>query len=196
MKQRKEDRRSQRTNRLVSSAMTELLFEKRYEAITVQDLLDRANIGRSTFYAHYFDKEDVLASMLEQLLETLRKPLSHGEAGEGIIPSLELFRFVYQHPHQQHFQAMWRGQAGEMFWEATRRALNRIIEQALVADRAEKGPTLMPLEVVSEYLSGAFLNLMKWWIAADMPYTPEEMDKIFQRLALRGVWGAIEEGRE
>jgi hypothetical protein len=50
VKQDKQDRRSQRTRRLVSSAMTELLREKRYDAITVQDLLDRAGIGRSTFY--------------------------------------------------------------------------------------------------------------------------------------------------
>lgn len=62
MKQDKQDRRSQRTRRLVSSAMTELLREKRYDAITVQDLLDRAGIGRSTFYTHYFDKEAISRS--------------------------------------------------------------------------------------------------------------------------------------
>lgn len=65
MKQDKQDRRSQRTHRLVISAMLELMAEKTYDAITVQDLLDRANIGRSTFYSHYFDKEDVLASVAE-----------------------------------------------------------------------------------------------------------------------------------
>jgi len=53
MKQDKQDRRSQRTRRQVRSAMTDLLREKRYDAITVQDLLDRADIGRSTFYAHF-----------------------------------------------------------------------------------------------------------------------------------------------
>ena len=63
MKEDKQDRRSQRTRHLVNSAMLELLFEKHYDTITVQDILDRANIGRSTFYAHYFDKEDVLTSM-------------------------------------------------------------------------------------------------------------------------------------
>ncbi len=62
--------------------MIELLREKRYDAITVQDLLDRAGIGRSTFYTHYFDKEDVLASVSEQMLELFRKPLSHRDAGD------------------------------------------------------------------------------------------------------------------
>ena len=116
MKKQKQDRRSQRTRRLVISAMMELLSEKRYDAITVQDLLDRADIGRSTFYAHYFDKEDVLASLVEQMLETLSQELFHRDAGQSIVPSLELFRHVYQ--HDQHFQAMLRGHAGEALWEA------------------------------------------------------------------------------
>ncbi len=71
MKQQKTDRRSQRTYRLVSSAFAELVVEKPYDEILVQDILDRANIGRTTFYAHYFDKEDVLNSIIEQELERL-----------------------------------------------------------------------------------------------------------------------------
>src|SRR5579859_2938825 len=64
VKQQKADRRSQRTHHLVSSAFAELLVEKPYEEILVQDILDRADIGRTTFYAHYFDKEDVLNSIV------------------------------------------------------------------------------------------------------------------------------------
>jgi AcrR family transcriptional regulator len=63
VKQHKQDRRSQRTYHLVTTALLALLAEKRYEAITVQDILERANIGRSTFYSHYYDKEDVLQSI-------------------------------------------------------------------------------------------------------------------------------------
>src|SRR5260221_2026521 len=64
VKQQKTDRRSQRTYRLVSSAFAELVVEKPYEEILVQDILDRADIGRTTFYAHYFDKEQVLKSVV------------------------------------------------------------------------------------------------------------------------------------
>src|SRR5581483_1596496 len=68
VKQQKADRRSQRTYRLVSSAFAELIVEKPYDKILVQDILDRAGIGRTTFYAHYFDKEDVLNNIVEQEL--------------------------------------------------------------------------------------------------------------------------------
>lgn len=64
MRQDKQDRRSQRTRRLISSAMAELMSGKSYDAITVQDLLDRADIGRSTFYSHYFDKPTGCATRL------------------------------------------------------------------------------------------------------------------------------------
>src|SRR5690348_8611136 len=115
MKQDKQDRRSQRTRRLVNTAMLELLFEKHYETITVQDILDRAGIGRSTFYTHFFDKEDVLTSIAEQMLGTFSQQLSQRRGGE-MVPVLELFEHVQQ--HEQYFRAMLRGHTGEVFWEA------------------------------------------------------------------------------
>jgi AcrR family transcriptional regulator len=185
-KQDKQDRRSQRTRRLVSAAMIDLLREKRYDAITVQDLLDRADIGRSTFYSHYFDKQDVLASLIEQILETVRKSLCQKDAGQGIVPSLALFQLASQHQHQQ-LRAVLRGHAGEVLWETMQTALCRTIEQALSTADAERRSPSVPLALVSEYLAGAFLTLFKWWLEAEMPYPPEQMDKIFRQLALPGV---------
>jgi AcrR family transcriptional regulator len=190
VKQDKPDRRSQRTRRLVISAMLELMAEKSYDAITVQDLLDRANIGRSTFYSHYFDKEDVLASLAEQMLEMLRKPLSQRDDGQGIIPSLELFQHALQ--NQQHFRAMLRGHAREVVWDAAQASLSRTIEQTLAATLATKRSPSVPLTVMSQYLAGAFLNLLKWWLEAEMPYSPAQMDEMFQQLALPGVWATLE----
>jgi AcrR family transcriptional regulator len=192
LKQYKQDRRSQRTYHLVNTALTELLLEKRYDAITIQDILDRANIGRSTFYAHYFDKEDVLMGMAEQILEQLSKPLFHRNAGQGIIPSLELFQHVQE--HYQYFQAMERGHAGEKLWETGQVLLSKTIEQTLASTCAATGTPSVPLAVVAQYLAGAFLNLLKWWLKAEMPYSPEQMERIFQQLALPGV-GAIIEGK-
>src|SRR5262245_34264849 len=116
MKQDKRDRRSQRTRQLVLSATLDLLFERRYDEITVQDILDRANIGRSTFYTHYFDKQDVLTSIVEQQIELLSQQLGERGAEQTLIPSLELFQHVQR--HEQYFRAMLRGEAGEAFWEA------------------------------------------------------------------------------
>ena len=195
MKQDKQDRRSQRTRQLVTSALLELLSEKSYEAITIQDILDRAGIGRSTFYSHYFDKEDVHASMIEQMLKGMAQQLSERNAGREIIPSLELFQHIYQ--DRPHFQAVAGiGPAGERLWETMQTALSKIIEQTLVSAGADKNPASVPLPVMSSYLAGAFLNLLKWWVKAGMPYSPEEMNRIFRRLALPGVLEILEEKSE
>ncbi len=189
MKQDKQDRRSQRTRQLVNSAMLELLSEKGYETITIQDILDRAGIGRSTFYSHYFDKEDVHASMMEQMLEGMAQQLSKRNAGREIIPSLELFQHIYQ--DRPHFQAVaGSGPAGERLWEAMQAALSKIIKRSLTSASKDKSPAV-PLPVMSSYLAGAFLNLLKWWVKEGMPYSPEEMDQIFRQLALPGILSTL-----
>lgn len=192
MKQQKADRRSQRTHNLVSSAFAELLREKPYDEILVQDILDRAGIGRTTFYAHYFDKDDVLDSMTEQILTMFTQQIAHSTASQRIVPSLELFEHIYQSPHP-HFRALMRGRASEPLWEAMQTALSRTIEPALCTLWAEKRSPSIPLPVVSQYLAGTFLTLLKWWIAADMPYPPEQMETIFQQLALPGVQTMLKE---
>jgi AcrR family transcriptional regulator len=192
VKQQKTDRRSQRTYRLVSSAFTELLSEKSYDEILVQDILDRAGIGRTTFYAHYFDKEDVLESITGQMLSTFTNQIARSTARQRIVPSLELFEHIY-HTQNQPFRALMRSHASEPLWEAMQTALCQAIEPALSTLCAERRSPPIPVPVISEYLAGAFLTLLKWWVAADMPYPPEQMESIFQQLALPGVWNLARE---
>jgi len=191
VKQNKQDRRSQRTRSLVNSALLELLFERHYDTITIQDILDRAGIGRSTFYTHYFDKEDVLTSIAEQMLETFDQQFAHRNVEQGIIPALELFQHVQQ--NYQYFQAMLRGNTGEVLWEAAQTTLSKNIEQTLINAHTEKHPPSVPSSVTAQYLAGSFLHLMKWWVRAEMPYAPEQMERFFQQLALPGVWATIED---
>jgi AcrR family transcriptional regulator len=191
VKQDKQDRRSQRTRHLVNAALLELLFERHYDTITIQDILDRAGIGRSTFYTHYFDKEDVLTSIAQQMLETFDQQFVHRNVKQGIIPALELFQHVQQ--NYQYFQAMMRGNTGEVLWEAAQTTLSKNIEQALTNAYAEKRPPLVPWAVTAQYLAGSFLYLVKWWVRAEMPYAPEQMERFFQQLALPGIWATIED---
>ncbi len=169
MKQDKQDRRSQRTHRLVNSAMMELLFEKHYDTITVQDILDRAGIGRSTFYTHYFDKEDVLTSIAEQMLETFGQQFSQRNAEQGIVPGLELFQHVQQ--NQQYFQAMLRGHAGEVLWEAAQTALSRTIEQNSDNHHCEKTSSVNS--------SGCDLSVSGWLLSSPAEMVAQSRDAIY-----------------
>src|SRR5215472_17303062 len=95
MKTQKTHRRSERTRRLIGEALVALLLEKRYEDITVQDILDQADVGRSTFYAHYYDKEDLLTSEIERVIDVLSQHMEQApSAPTAMIPSLGLFQHV------------------------------------------------------------------------------------------------------
>jgi AcrR family transcriptional regulator len=81
---KKEDRRVQRTQRLLREALVALIREKGFEALSVQEIIDRANVGRATFYAHFDNKEDLLASGFDELRASLKErqkdALAHGAA--------------------------------------------------------------------------------------------------------------------
>jgi len=187
VKQNKQDRRSQRTRQMVLSAMSELLREKRYEAITVRDILHRADIGSSTFYTHFFDKEDVQASLMEHMLDQLIQPSARSEASDQeILPSLQLFRHFQE--HAQQLQIFSRGRRESILWEMIEITLSRSIEQTLLSRSAKKYPLAAPPAAIAHYLAGAFLSLLRWWLDADMSFSPEQMTEIFQRLVLPDRW--------
>src|SRR5438105_4881883 len=110
MRPEKSDRRSQRTRQLISDALVSLLLEQRYADLTIQDILDRANVGRSTFYAHYQDKDDLLISTIERVFAQLRD--QHDSADQGLatfLPSLALIQRI--HSHAPLYKALVRGGA-------------------------------------------------------------------------------------
>ncbi len=128
--------------------------------------------------------------MTEQALEMFTRQITQPAAGQRVVPSLELFQHVYASP-QQNFRALMRSRAGEPLWEALQAALGRAIEPALESQCAENCSPPVPLPLVAQYLAGAFLTLLHWWVAADMPYQPEQMEGIFQQLAMPGVWAML-----
>ena len=190
MKQEKQDRRSQRTRHLVISAMVELLQEKRYDDITVRNILDRANIGSSTFYAHYFDKDDVQASLLKQIFEQLLQQLLQRSGKQEVVPSLELFQHVQQ--NIQRLQVLEHSRSEETFWKVAENTLIQMIEQSLQNIPGSKYARSVPPPVVARYLAATLLALLKWWLTNDRPYSLEEMDEFFQQLALPGRWATVE----
>lgn len=187
------DRRVQRTRRLLNQALVSLIVEKGYEAITVQDIIDRANLGRSTFYSHYDNKEDLLISQMETLVHSLigqveSAPVVDEKEGgrRRILTTLPLFR----HTQEQHrlYKAMVGGRGIDVIIEAIHTHLSghirEQIEQLLPNGQT---PSVPPL-VMANYLAGTLLTLLTWWLDNDMPYPPERMDEMFQQLTMPGVW--------
>ncbi len=182
------DRRERRTRQALANALIALMQEKRYDAITVQDILDRADVGRSTFYAHYRDKEDLFTSEFQAALGQLLGQMADEE--EQVIPTLQLFRHFREHQHL--YQALVRGHGLETLYRASRGYLTQVIEERIVRlARATGRQPAAPLPILSSYLAGALLNLTQWWFDNQMPYPPERMDEIFQGLVMPGLWHTL-----
>jgi AcrR family transcriptional regulator len=185
-RQEKSDRRSRRSRRLIIDALLALMREKRYDRITVQEIIDRADVGRTTFYAQFRNKEDVLESEFERVFNLLHE--QHTRSGEEpadhILPSLGLFRHVHQ--HQPLFSALVHGLGMDQHEQGVRRYLRHHAAQQL-AVAAGSRTLAVPTEIVADYLAGALLTLVRWWLDHELPYTPEQMEAIFQQLAMPGV---------
>jgi AcrR family transcriptional regulator len=203
MREKKQDRRISRTRRLMHEALMALIVERGYEQITVQDILDRADVGRSTFYAHYRDKDELLLSgfdhlrtLFEQQQQALIESRRTGEAAEVNL-ILELFRHSGQ--HHPLYRAIAGRQSGEMILNYLQRYLKKLLAEPLAELAKNRKSLPVPMEVTIHYLVGSLLSLMTWWLDNDMPYPPEQMDRIFRTLTAPGIeaaFGGIPEKRE
>ncbi len=196
------DRRSQRTRRLLTAALVELMFEKRFEDISVQDILDRADIGRSTFYGHFSSKEALLYSSLGDMLHGLEVHMAEeGNAHRGsdapggdivLLPSLGLFRHIKQ--HQRLYRALFSSSSLEPVTQNLHRQLAQVVERNLRARAAVPAgrPPAVPLPILADFAAGAFLTLLRCWLEGNDAYTPERVDAMFQQMVLPGVKAALD----
>ena len=192
MRNTKADRRSQRTRQLLSAALIELMLEQRYDEITVQDIIDRANVGRSTFYAHYLDKEDLLVSHFTRVLDTLRHTGDQGtQADPHTRPDLAGF-FRHVQEHHRLYKALVRGGGIDRLYKKGHERLRYNIEQHLhMLVPAGQTPAAL-LALMADYMAGTIVTMLKWWLDNDMPYTPEQMHSLFYKLVLPGVEATLQ----
>ena len=182
----KNDRRSQRTRHLLSEALVELIREKGYNTITVTNIIDRANVGRSTFYAHFRDKDDLLAGELDRVIDILDRHIPDESREENLFfPSLGLFRHVGE--QYELYRALVWSSGVDLLFKHVQKSLSERIEQGLQGSRKEYN---VPIPMLANFIAGSFLTLLKWWLDNRMIYSPEKMDEIFQKLMMPGIEGA------
>jgi AcrR family transcriptional regulator len=182
------DRRVRRTRELLRRALVELILQKGYDRITVQDIIDRADIGRSTFYAHYTDKDDLLLSGLEELCAAFEEHMERHFASRA-EPNPVLA--VFQHADRQ--RDLYTALAGKRGAEVMRAGLRRRIKEVIARRMPEILPDrdgALPTEVTLEFLLTSLLGLLVWWLDDDVPYTAEQMADMYMRLAVPGVQAA------
>jgi AcrR family transcriptional regulator len=178
MNNRNQDRRSQRTRQLLSAAFVQLMREKGYSAITVSDLIERANIGRSTFYSHYRDKDDLFVHELDRVIAVLSSGVQNQDE-MPFFPSLGLFRHVRE--QYELYKALVWTPGIDLLIKHLQKSLSQRIEQGLQKNETNSD---IPLPILANFISSSFLTLLKWWLENKMIYSAEEMDAMFRKLTI------------
>ncbi len=186
-----EDRRTRRTINLLQEALFKLVFQKPFEDITVQDIIDEADVGRSTFYAHYRNKEDLILTNFGDMIEGLSEgmELSTDSKGDRILPVLELFDHVKD--QYQLLQALGGGQILDLFFQKGHAIWSQMLESQLRALIAKDHKPPVPLPIVANHVAGALTSMFKWWLENRMPHTPSKMDRMFHMMVMPGMRAAI-----
>jgi len=179
----KRDRRSQRTRRALGDAFVELLMEKGYQNISIKEIIDRADVGRSTFYSHYSDKGELFLSQLDRLINLLTQHIPQElSTGNPFFPSLGLFKHVKQ--ERKLYKLLVSDAGVDVLTKYLQKSLEEKIGESLLASKQDHE---VPIPVIANFLSGSFLSLIRWWLDQKLIYSPEQMDEMFQKLALPGV---------
>lgn len=180
------DRRVTKTRRALKEALADLILEKGYEAVMVQDVIDRADVGRSTFYAHFLDKDDLLMAMLTDLEVPGPDTMSRTPDDPAFGWTLELFRHFGA--GKRLFKAVASSQSGALARRETTRWLEQLARAELARLRVPQRVDPMTAETVVRFLVGTFIGFMDWWMRPENEHLPPEtVDRAFRSLVLPGV---------
>jgi AcrR family transcriptional regulator len=185
------DRRVQRTRQLLQHALVELIAERSYDTVAIQDIAERANLGRTTFYLHFKSKDELLVSLHEVFVPEFyfgpmtREELLSPDPSSGLVA-------LYQHFQgaRTHFYHILQGKDGALILRGLRDRSAQAIEDSLRAAFAEDDSAI-PFNLLANYLAGSQIALLVWWSEKRQPYTPEYLAQTFHRLQRAAICEAL-----
>ena len=186
MEPKKKDRRTRKTRQILRGALLALLKEKRYEEISVQDIIERADVARSTFYVHYVDKDDLLTGRQGIFAENLgEQMLAHSrEHNDSVFSSRTWFYHIQD--QGDILKVIAKDSAMELAMKTLRGIIHNSVQNGMQAHAQMKSASV-PLPLIMDYLADTLMTLIKFWFQDGMKYTPEQMDEMFQQLVMPGV---------
>ena len=184
---RRTDRRIERTRISLREALVSLMHEKDYDSIVVKEILDRANVGRSAFYSHFRDKDELLISGIRHMLG----PVQAANASRSIHShermlwfSLPVFEYVDPHRHAAHTLMGIKGRA--LIHEHLRKVIAQQVAEAgrLESGRRRKIASPLPADLVAHYIASTFILVLNWWVETKSALRPTQVNDLFRALVL------------
>ncbi|MBL8155227.1 MAG: TetR/AcrR family transcriptional regulator [Anaerolineae bacterium] len=189
------DRRKQRTRRLLHDSLLALIVERGYDDLTIQDITDRADLRRATFYLHYKDKDELLIALLRETFDKLAQQLEAESSSDALAGKtfLKTYQLMFAHVAENTvlYRTILGGQVGALVSRSIREYLAGHVLRALSSENANDFG--LPDEVIAHYIAGVELSLITWWLENGQPFGIEAMAEMTQRLVLEGVMGSSQQ---
>lgn len=195
-KEKKLDPRVRRTRQLLRNALIELIPEKGFDDITVKDITERATLNRATFYLHYNDKQDLLSKGFEEIWDELieQSPLPDIQDGTLALENTKatiLTEFIHLEENAEFYRVMLGKQGVAAFIHRLQEHVNITTAARLQTVLGGSPNSLVPIEIVHQFLSSAYVGIIQWWLENDQPYSPEEMADFIVELYNSSPLGAL-----
>ncbi len=177
------DRRVQRTRQLLRDALMGLILERGYDAVTVEAVAERANLGRATFYLHYRDKEELLVTSLKDIYDSLVQKL---QAMQSELRSIVIFEHAAE--HKDLYRVMLSGQGASALARSVREYMVDAFQRQMGLQFPMLGSqTPIPVEILANHIAGSLLALITWWLENNLPHSPETMARYFRLLNVESL---------
>lgn len=177
------DRRVQRTRHALHDALLSLLPEYGWDAISVHELCTRANVGRSTFYMHFQNKEGLLASGLNDLSHALQAQLEH--ADPAMPGALQFVRGLIEHVHDR--RKVFRSLIGRRSGHVVQTRFREMVLQLVALEMSRLVAAGWQRDAGVRYVAGALVELLAWWVDAGQACSADELERYFYRLTAPAI---------
>lgn len=181
------DRRVARTRKALLDALHSLISEKDYDSIVVKEILDRADVGRSAFYTHFVDKDDLLAHGIHDIVGGL--PARHSQSDESRNDGpLWFSQTIFEHVDRQRRTTIHRlGRRGAaILHQRLNHVLVKMIAEQLRTEprKKHKRDGGIPSDLLAQYLAGTFVLVLNWWIESKSQISPSAVNDLFRSLVM------------
>lgn len=183
----KTDRRVRKTQQALSDALVALILEKGYDAVTIKDITERADVAHATFYRHYRDKDELLRRKLEEVvgeIEALTREPTLQDA-EGYL----IFKHAQENSTLYRILLGSQGTLEVRKWLTERMADNTL---RICKPLFTQLNSLIAPQVAAHHIAGSLLLLIEWWLDQDMPYPPHQIAKIYEQLIVNATLNAVQ----
>jgi AcrR family transcriptional regulator len=181
---------------MISEAFLKILPQKYFAEISVVDIAQQANINRSTFYAHFLDKEDLLENMVKEKFQLLEQLLVERNSHLGSVPSFNepdpIFTVLFEHilEHDEFYRVMLLINPAGNF----NNRLNEVIRETFfdrISQLDMEQKVQVPLDILLDHISFSTMGMIHKWIADHKVYSPHHMALQLTRIALLGTYKAM-----